>query len=172
MAVRKIITYPDPILRRKSVEVKDINQDVRRIVKDLIDTMNYYEHSVGISAPQIGENLRIICVDVSRSPHYKKKNHGLLVLINPVIVCENGEKVVREGCLSVPDFVGYVKRRRFITVKGITPQEEEVEIEAKHLEAVVIQHEIDHLDGILFIDRVDSPKNILKRVDLVKNRNA
>ncbi len=168
MPVRKIITYPDPILRKKSKEITDINGKVNAVIQDMLDTMDHYSHSIGISAPQIGENLRIICVDVSRSPHYKKKNHGLIVLINPFIICEEGEKVVREGCLSVPDFVGYVRRSRFITVRGIDPTGKEIEIEARHLEAVAIQHEIDHLNGILFIDRVDSPKSLMKRADLAK----
>jgi len=168
LAVRKVVTYPDPILRKRSREVTHIDEKVNQVIQDMLDTMNHYGHSIGISAPQIGENLRIICVDVSRSPHYKKKNHGLIVLINPVITCAEGEKVVREGCLSVPDFVGYVRRNRFVTVKGLTPDGKEVEIEAKHLEAVALQHEIDHLDGILFIDRVDSAKSLMKRADLVK----
>ncbi|BAT71217.1 peptide deformylase [Thermosulfidibacter takaii ABI70S6] len=168
MAVRKIITYPDPILRQKCLEVQEFNGKINQVIQDLLDTMNHFSHSIGIAAPQIGEPYRIICVDVSRSPRYKKKHHGLIVLINPVVVCGEGEKTTREGCMSVPDFVGYVTRKRVVLVKGITPDEKEVEIEAKHLEAVALQHEIDHLNGVLFIDRVVSPSQLMKRDELIR----
>ena len=168
MSVRKVITYPDPLLRTKCQEVQNIDSKITKIVKDLLDTMNHYSHSIGIAAPQIGEPVRIICVDVSKNPRYKKKNHGLIVLINPVIVEAEGEKTTREGCMSVPDFVGYVTRNRTVVVKGITPDEREVEIEAKHLEAVALQHEIDHLNGILFIDRITSPSMLMKRNEIIR----
>ena len=170
MAVRRIITYPDPMLRVKCREVEEIDGKIAQVVRDLLDTMNHYGHSVGIAAPQIGEPYRIICVDVSRSPHYRKKNHGLIVLLNPVVVCGDGEKTTREGCMSVPEFVGYVTRKRVVLVKGVTPEGREVEIEAKHLEAVALQHEIDHLDGILFIDRIQSPKSLMRRDQIAKKR--
>ncbi len=168
LAVRKIITYPDPILRQKCKEVNKIDGYIKGVIDDLLDTMNRYQHSIGIAAPQIGEPYRIICVDVSKNPRYRKKNHGLVVLINPHIVCAEGEKTTREGCMSIPDFVGYVTRNRVALVRGITPDEREVEIEAKHLEAVVFQHEIDHLDGILFIDRITSPSMLMKRDELAR----
>ncbi len=170
LAVRKIITYPNPILRATCREVLELDGRIQGIVRDLMDTMNHYSHSVGIAAPQIGEPYRIICVDVSRSPHYKKKNHGLIVLINPVILEGDGEKTTREGCMSVPDFVGYVTRKRVVLVRGLDPSGREVEIEAKHLEAVVLQHEIDHLDGILFIDRITSPSSLMRREELVSKK--
>ncbi len=167
MAKRDILVYPDKRLRIKSKEVVDINGSVISIVRDLIDTMNSFDHSVGISAIQIGEPYRIICFDASKSPHYKKKNHGLTVLINPVIIEREGEKVVREGCLSVPDYVGQVERSRRVVVKGYDVEGRELILEANHLEAVIIQHEIDHLDGILFIDRVISPSHLIRR-DMLK----
>lgn len=167
MARRDLIVYPNRLLRLVSHKVETIDGKVKKIVDDMIETMLYYDHSVGISAIQIGEPYRIICFDASRSPHYKRKNHGLMVLINPVILDSHGEKIVREGCLSVPDYVGYIPRNRSVFVKGITLDEKEVELEANHLEAVIIQHEIDHLNGILFIDRVVSSSQLMKR-DMLK----
>ncbi|MGB9668339.1 MAG: peptide deformylase [Thermosulfidibacteraceae bacterium] len=167
MPVRDIIKFPDKRLRVVSKNVENIDGKVMEVVKDMLDTMSYYDHSVGISAIQIGEPYRIICFDASKSPHYKKKNNGLTVLINPVILERESEKVVREGCLSVPEYVGFVERSRRIVVKGFDLEGKEIFIEANHLEAVIIQHEIDHLDGILFIDRVVSKSHLIRR-DLLK----
>jgi len=172
LAVKKVITYPNPLLRERSLPVKEIDGRVNALIRDMLDTMNHYGHSIGIAAIQIGKPQRVICVDVSRNPRYKRKNHGLIVLINPEIVEAEGEKITREGCMSVPEFVGYVSRSRHILVRGITLEEREVEIEASGLEAVALQHEIDHLDGILFIDRISSPSMLMlrKEVALKKGR--
>jgi len=172
MSVRKIITYPHPVLREKSLDVKDLNGSTMKVVSDLVDTMYAASHSIGISAPQIGEGLRIILVDVTRNPHYKRTNHGKLVLINPQIVEAQGEKVTREGCMSVPDFVAFVRRPRIVVVRGWTPEGKEVEIEARNLEAVALQHEIDHLNGVLFIDRITSLSELIPRNSLGKKRRG
>jgi len=163
LAIKKVIKYPDPVLRRVCQKVQELNGKVNTVLRDMLDTMNRYSHCVGLAAIQIGEPYRIICVDVSKNPKYKGKSHGLIVLINPEIVEAEGDKISREGCMSVPDFVGYVHRHKRVLVKGITPRGKEIEIEAEGLEAIALQHEIDHLDGILFIDRITSPFMLMKR---------
>jgi len=168
MSVREIIQYPNPILRKKSKEIKNLNGRIHKIAMDLEETMCSSPGGIGISAPQIGELKRIIVVDVTRNPHYKKANHGRIILINPVIVFASGEKVTREGCMSLPDYVAFVKRAREIVVKGWTLDEKEIEIEARNLEAVALQHEIDHLNGILFIDRITSLSELIPRKSLKK----
>ena len=112
--------------------------------------------TVGIAAPQIGELTRIVVADTSRNPKYPG-GHGLLVLINPVIALSEGVQKFREGCLSIPEFTANISRAMKVTVRATTLDNDEIEIESEGFESVVLQHEIDHLDGILFLDRV---KNI------------
>jgi len=134
-----------------------------QISKSLVDTMNYYAHSVGIAAPQIGIPSRIVAVDARRAKR-PCKNSGLLILANPEISAEEGKIVFREGCMSVPGFHAYVERAARIKVKAFDMVSKKIrEFESEGFEAVVLQHEIDHLDGILFIDRkiVDLDKKIL-----------
>ena len=172
MSQRKIITYPNPLLREKSARVENLDGSLIQVVKDLEETMYGGPHGIGISAPQIGELVRVIIVDVTRNPHYKRANHGKLILINPVIIHAEGEKVTREGCMSIPDYVAFVKRPREVVVRGWTPQGKEVEIEARNLEAIALQHEIDHLDGILFIDRISSLSELISRNSLGRKKDG
>lgn len=163
MAVREVLRYPDARLRQKALTVDDWAQ-AQRIAADLIDTMEASGHSVGIAAPQIGELQRVVIVDCSDKV---KKSLGRLVLVNPVIVAREGQYSMREGCMSLPDYLGQVTRARRITVQARDSRGAEIEIQAKKFEAVVIQHEMDHLDGILFIDRISSLKtDLLRRSDL------
>jgi len=171
VAKREIVLYPDPVLRKVCEPVKNINGNTISLVDDLVETMCAAPHGVGISAPQIGESQRVIVVDVSRNRRYKRKNHGLIELINPVIVHSEGEKITREGCMSLPEYVAFVKRARIVVVRGWDRNEREIEIEAKNLEAVALQHEIDHLDGILFIDRIASASELICRDELLKGGN-
>jgi peptide deformylase len=125
--------------------------EVDAVVRDLIDTMNSFEHCVGLAAPQIGEPLRIAVVDITGHPRAKDP-HGLMVLVNPKVTAKSdGSKVSREGCLSLPDLTANVRRPRRATVRL---GDEEVDL--KGFEARCVLHEIDHLDGILFLDRVAS----------------
>jgi peptide deformylase len=119
---------------------------------------------VGIAAPQFGVLQRIVIVDCSLGLH-KNKNHGRLIMVNPEIFEQDGEVLGREGCLSVPEWVGTVPRARRVTVRFQDVQGEFHEIQSKAFEARVIQHEIDHLDGILFIDKVVSTKDLIRRMD-------
>jgi peptide deformylase len=115
-------------------------------------------HSVGVAAPQIGDLRRVAVVDVSRSKLGRDNHHGLLTMVNPEIISRSGQKVMREGCMSVPDYTGNVTRAAEIVVEFRDRDGSERVIRASGFEAVAIQHELDHLDGLLFLDRVSSLK--------------
>lgn len=116
-------------------------------------------HSIGLAAPQVGYGLRLIVLDVSA----KEKKNGLLIMLNPVLVKGEGEKIVREGCLSLPDYTANVKRFSKVIVESVNLQGEKNRVESDGMEAICLQHEIDHIDGILFIDRVQSLKTDIFR---------
>ncbi len=163
MAVRPVVLYPDPRLKVQIAPALEVNDAVRAAAQDLLDTMDACPpRTVGIAAPQIGEMARIAVVDTSRNPKYPG-GHGLLVLVNPVIVAYEDEQFFREGCLSLPDYTANIKRRQNIMVRALTLTGEEVAVDAEGFEAVVLQHEIDHLDGVLFLDRVANVKTDLFR---------
>ena len=156
MAVRKVLRLPDPALKRVAVEITpgDWSQ-VERIAGDLLETMHSFPRCVGLAAPQIGESVRMIAVDVSLHP---KGDPGAeeLLLINPRVVSTSGSELAREGCLSVPEFTADVRRAAECVVEGLTRDGKPRTIEADGFEARALQHEIDHLDGLLFLDRVES----------------
>ena len=157
MAVQPILKYPHPLLKKMAHPVPRLDDEITALIQDLIDTMRAGPGSVGVAAPQIGAGLRVCVVDVSKSRHGKDNTHGLLCMVNPEIVARSGSAVMREGCMSVPDYTGDVERATEITVRfldGLSGQQQE--IAASGFEAVAIQHEMDHLDGMLFLDRVVS----------------
>ncbi len=158
MAVKDIVLYPDPVLKTVCEPVARIDESVVALVQDLVDTMVDAGHSVGVAAPQIGDPRRVVVVDVSKSKLGRDNNHGLLEMINPVILESKGSKTIREGCMSVPEYTGNVDRAESIVVQYLDRQGKELAIEASGFEAVAIQHEIDHLDGLLFLDRVSNLK--------------
>lgn len=158
--IRTILTYPDPELKKKSVPVLVINDTVRELVRDLAETM-YHAPGVGLAAPQIGIHQRVIVIDVAG----KDEAPDLIVAINPVIVHAEGESYEEEGCLSVPQYAANVRRHARVVVKALDLEGNEQTWRAEELLAIAFQHEIDHLDGILFVDHL-SP---LKR-DLFKRR--
>lgn len=145
MAILKIKEYGEPILREKALPVKEITPEILNLVKDMAETM-YTDSGVGLAAPQVGVSKRIILVD--------EEEDGLIVLINPVIIKSEGEVVAEEGCLSVPDIYSQVKRSSKVTVKALNENGDPIEITKEGLTARALQHEIDHIDGILFIDRI------------------
>jgi peptide deformylase len=164
MAVRSIILYPDPILKQVCMPVKQHDHEADTLIQDLIDTMVDSGHSVGVAAPQIGTALRVVVVDVSKSKLGKKEqNHGLITMVNPEIINSAGKRTMREGCMSVPDYTGNVDRAEEIVVQFLNRSGEEQVVRSSGFEAVAIQHEIDHLDGLLFLDRVSSLKTDLFR---------
>jgi len=158
--IRRILTYPDPILKQQAADVPDIDGALVSTIDDMVETM-YAAPGVGLAAPQIGLSQRVIVLDVD---HEDKGKH-LLKIINPVIAETDGEIVWEEGCLSVLDYTAEVRRAARVLVRGWTPEGKEIAIEADDLLAVALQHEIDHLDGKLFLDRLSR----LKR-DLYKRR--
>lgn len=158
-----ILRYPHPILKKMCNRVEHIDTSILNLVDDLLDTMRAGPGSVGVAAPQIGVTLRVCVVDVSANRHGKDNNHGQLCMINPEIVAREGSAFMREGCMSVPDYTGDVERATSITVCFSEPDGTPREIAASGFEAVAIQHEMDHLDGILFLDRVVSIKTGLFR---------
>lgn len=164
MAINDVIIYPDKRLKLEAREVEEFDDHVIKVVQDLKDTMLAAGHSTGIAATQIGSLYRIVVADASIN---KKcvENHGLLVMINPEIIEHEGFITSREGCMSVPDFTGNVNRAENIAVRFLDENMKPKTIDAHGFEAVLIQHETDHLDGILFIDRV-----ISKRTDLFKRK--
>jgi len=163
MAVRTIRVYPDPILKQVAEPVDQIDDDLIEVVQDLVDTMLDAGHSVGVAAPQIGVLQRVMVVDVSKSKLGRDNNHGLLEMVNPEIIERSGSKMMREGCMSVPDYTGNVTRAEHIVIEFTNRNGQLRVIEASGFEAVAIQHELDHLDGLLFLDRVSSLKTDLYR---------
>ena len=163
MAVRSILFYPDPILKQVAEKVEALDETVVAVIQDLFDTMIDAGHSVGVAAPQIGVLRRVVVVDVSKSKLGKDNNHGLLEMVNPEIIEKSGSTTMREGCMSVPDYTGNVTRPDHIVVEFTDRIGQLRVIEATGFEAVAIQHELDHLDGMLFLDRVSSLKTDLYR---------
>ena len=158
MSVLEIKKYPNRVLKQKAADVRDISGRTARMLHDMVDTM-YIANGVGLAAPQIGVLERVIVIDTD--PENRGKN--LLKVINPVIVESRGSVVWEEGCLSVVNYTAEVKRAREVLVRGWTLDQKEIEIEAEELEAVCLQHEIDHLEGTLFIDHVSRLKRELYR---------
>jgi peptide deformylase len=158
MAARDILIYPDPRLKTVCTPITAFDNETDAFVQDLIDTMLAAGHSVGVAAPQIGICRRLVVVDVSKSKQGRDNNHGLLAMINPEIVDQEGQEIFREGCMSVPDYTGNVTRAESIVVQFLDRTGQERVIRASGFEAVAIQHELDHLDGLLFLDRVSSLK--------------
>jgi peptide deformylase len=163
MPVQPILKYPHPVLKKVCNRVERIDHVIVDLVQDLVDTMKAGPGSVGVAASQIGVTLRVCVVYVSKNRLGKENNHGLLCMINPEIIARSGLSVMREGCMSVPDYTGDVDRATEITVLFDELDGSQREITASGFEAVALQHELDHLDGVLFLDRVVSIKTGLFR---------
>lgn len=151
MSILKILKYPNPILKRKSKSIKNIDAKIKKLISDMIETM-HKAPGVGLAAPQVGENIRLIVADTGDGP---------FSLVNPVLKHKN--KILQtfeEGCLCLPGIVGPVERPSEVTVEGLDKNGKKVTIEAKGFLATVLQHEIDHLDGIVFIDKVKDKTKI------------
>lgn len=153
MGLRRILKFPAPELKKRSTDVANIDGRVDELLRDMTDTM-YAAPGVGLAAPQVGVAERVITIDTN---HEEPGKH-LLKLVNPVIVERDGTVLWEEGCLSVVDYSAEVRRSAKVVVKAWTVDQQEVEIEAEGLLAVAFQHEIDHLDGKLFIDRLSGLK--------------
>ena len=168
MSVRKIVIYDDPTLRKKSRRVKDVDDDVQRLIDDMVETM-HTANGIGLAAIQVGVPQRVIVVqlpeldeDSGESEEEPDPNAGrLFAVINPQLARRSRETEEGiEGCLSVPGLVGDVERCCAVTVKGLDRRGKPVRIKAQDLLARVFQHEIDHCDGVLFIDHIDDPEKL------------
>lgn len=163
MAVLDILKYPDEALKQISQPVGSFDNELQTFLTILEETMRAGPGGVGIAAPQVGDFRRIAIVDVSAKP--KIKHNGCMILINPEIKTWEGMKVGREGCMSVPDYTGNVIRATEITLQAFNAQGELLDYECQGYEARAVQHELDHLDGLLFLDRLVS-----RRTDLFKRK--
>jgi len=166
VAILDVLVYPDTRLKRVSSLVKNIDDDLSKFIFDLEETMRAAPPSVGIAAPQVGRFERIVIIDVSSKPDIP--NHGKLILINPKIVSKQGSVVGREGCLSVPDYTGNVMRAEALTLQALNLVGKTVNYQMEGFEARAISHEIDHLEGVLFLDRLVSRRNSLFRRKVYK----
>jgi peptide deformylase len=154
VAVREVVRYPAAVLKTPGAAL-DPGAEAEAVARDLVDTMRASPACVGLAAQQIGIGAQAFALDVSG--HRKARScAGLVVMINPVIERREGGEVAREGCMSLPDFTANVRRATLVVVRGLTPAGEPLEIEADAFEARAFQHEIDHLGGMLFLDRVSS----------------
>ena len=162
MAVRPVVALPDPVLKVATAPLGRIDDAARALAADLIDTMRASPACVGLAAPQIGVGMRAFVVDVSG--HKKADScHGEFVLFDPELLLAHGPEVAREGCMSVPDFTGDVARATRVVVRGFDLEGRDRVIQADAFEARAIQHELDHLDGLLFLDRVASHHAVFRR---------
>jgi peptide deformylase len=162
MAILPIVTYPDSVLKTACEEVLNLDAEILKIIDDLIETMYSHAGCVGIAASQVGIAKRVAIIDASRNPKAKSEL-GKQVLINPVVVSKEGEVTAREGCLSLPHLTGNVKRPQTITFRATTIEGKDLIATVSDFEARVVLHEIDHLDGLLFLDRVSSLKTDIFR---------
>lgn len=147
MAVRPILTHPNPLLRKKSKRVRSVDRSVQQLIDDMIDTM-HDAGGVGLAAPQIGVLLRVVVIELPEEE--------VMALVNPEIVKRQGEREVEEGCLCVPGYRGEIKRSEKVTAKGLDRHGKEIRIKGEGLLAQALEHETDHLRGLLYIDHLES----------------
>jgi len=154
MAVLPIRTLPDPVLKQKAKRVRTIDGSIQKLIEDMLETVRADPGRAALAAPQVGTSLRVIVIDIPDAEG--------VVLINPEIVKRSGQRSVTEGCLSVPGYYGEVKRAKSVTVKGRDASGKEIRIKADNLLAQALEHEIDHLNGILYIDHLESQQELHK----------
>ena len=154
MAVFPIRTLPDPVLKQKAKRVRTIGRSIKKLIRDMIETLHAEPGRVGLAAPQIGIPLRVIVIGLPEEED--------IAIINPEIVRRKGERLIGEGCLSVPGYLGQIKRAESITIKGRDPNGREIRIKADGLLAQALEHEIDHLNGVLYLDHLESMNQLRK----------
>lgn len=162
MTVRPVVRLPEPVLKRRAASITSVGDAEWALAEDLVDTMRASPHCVGLAAPQIGVSVRAFALDVTG--HKKARScHGLVVLFNPLVVQSSEPIAAREGCMSVPDLTGEVVRAGRLAVSGIALDGTSATYVVDAFEARAFQHEIDHLDGKLFLDRVESAASVFQR---------
>ena len=163
MTVRDIHTWPSEVLRKKAAPVEEVDDDLRRLADDMLETM-YAAPGIGLAAPQVGVSKRLIVIDLSSG----MEKDQLVVLANPEIVSSEGEIDSEEGCLSLPDLSVKVCRAEKVVVRGLDREGRTVEVQGEDLLAKALQHEIDHLDGVLLLDRVNPVRREIAKKKLKK----
>lgn len=165
MAVRKILAVPDPRLRRKARPVKKVDERIQALFDDMLETM-HAAPGIGLAATQIGVDLRVIVLELPADEEEENPLIGQpIFLANPELVSASGNEEEQEGCLSVPGYVGYLGRATEVTIQGLDRQGRKVRIDATGLLARAFQHEIDHLDGVLYVDRLSGPDKLFHIVE-------
>lgn len=154
MVVLSIRNFPDPTLKQKAKRVRAIDGSIRKLISDMIETMHSVPERVGLAAPQVGVSLRVIVIGLPEAED--------IAIVNPKIVRRRGERLINEGCLSVPGYFGQVKRAESVTVKGRDQNGKEIRIKAEGLLAQALEHEIDHINGVLYLDHLESTDNLYK----------
>ena len=154
MAVIPIRVFPEPVLRQKAKRVRTIDGSIQKLIDDMIETMHAVPGRVGLAAPQVGVSLRVIVIGVPEEED--------IILVNPEIVQRTGERLVDEGCLSIPGYIGEIKRAVSVKVKGCNRNGKEIRITANDLLAQALEHEIEHLNGVLYIDYLESMDKLHK----------
>jgi peptide deformylase len=162
VAVRPVLRLPEAVLTARAAPVEAIDAAAVALAEDLLDTMRASPACVGLAAPQIGVPLRAFVVDVTGHRH-ARSCHGAFALFNPEVLVSDGPAVAREGCMSVPDLTGDVRRAGRVVVRGLSPDGAERVLEVDAFEARAVLHEIDHLDGLTFLDRVVSHDRVFHR---------
>ncbi|MCL5405284.1 MAG: peptide deformylase [Deltaproteobacteria bacterium] len=159
MSLLPISIYPDPVLRQKAERVENIDDSIQRLIDNMIETM-HEAPGIGLAANQVGRPVRVVVLDVER----REPGAGLLVLINPELISATGKTKSEEGCLSIPGYFASVTRHQEVVVRGLDRQGQTIEIAADGLLSIALQHEMDHLEGKLFIDRISAiARDIFKR---------
>jgi peptide deformylase len=154
MAVLPIKTLPEPVLRQKAKKVTSVDKSIKKLVADMQETLHADDGRVGLAAPQIGVSLRVVVIGMPDEED--------MIMINPEIIKTKGERQVTEGCLSIPGYMGELKRAEQVTAKWHDLDGREVRVKAEGLLAQALQHEIDHLNGTLYIDHMESTDNLRK----------
>lgn len=154
MALLEIKTYPDKVLREQAALVNNVSEEIQQLIDNMIETM-YAAPGIGLAAPQVGVSRRVIVIDIR---HKEEIKTPLVVMINPEIVFAEGEVNSEEGCLSIPGYTATVKRAEKVIAQGLNRKGKAIKIECSDLLAISLQHEIDHLNGILLIDRISPIK--------------
>lgn len=154
MAVLPLTMMDSPVLHQKAKRVRKIDDSIQKLIDDMIETMYQLGGAAGLAAPQVGIPLQVVVIDLPES--------GLITLINPQVVKSSGEHEVMEGCLSLPGYRGSIKRAESVTVKGRDRYGKEVRIKAEELLAQVLQHEVDHINGVVYVDHLESMDNLYK----------
>ena len=154
MAVLQIRTLPDPVLRQKAKRVTKIDNSIQKLIDDMIDTLRAEPNRAGLAAPQVGVLLRVVVIELPEQE--------LITMINPEIIKKEGERIVQEGCLSIPGYFGEIKRAVTVKVKAKDRYGKQFRLKAQGLLAQALEQEIEHLDGILYIDNLESPDKLFE----------